>query len=131
MLNLSDISFITFSVLVQCFFAIVYLSTYRWKRNKWLVLFFAMVFSMQLGVFNGGDDLSIYQRLIMGNPGMLMALVPSLYLFTRELVSINLKGSAVMVHFLPALFFYVLSLLFEDTQPRVLLITFSEGRFPL
>lgn len=122
---------ITFSVLVQCLFGIVYLSTYQWRRNKWLVLFFASAFSMQLGVFMGVERLNFYQKLFMGNPGTVMAILPSLYLFTQKLVSIRLRRSAVFVHFLPAILFYCLSLFTDETQPRVLIAAFSTGSFPL
>lgn len=120
---------ITFSILVQCLFGIVYLGTFQRRRNKWLVLFLAIIFSMQLGVFTGIERLSVYQKLLMGNPGMLMAIFPSLYFFTKELVSVRLRQKGVLLHFLPAFIFYVLSLFSDETQPRVLIVAFSEGRF--
>ena len=129
--ELDAASLITFSLLVQCLFSIVYLSTYQWKKNKWLVVFFTVSFSMQLGVFTGVERLSFYQKLFMGNPGMLMAILPSLYLFTKELVSIPLRRRAIFIHFLPAFLFYSLSLFYDDTQPRVLITDFSTGNFPL
>ncbi len=129
--TLDYVSLITFSALVQCLFGIVYLSTYQWKRNKWLVLFFAISFSMQLGVFTGVERLSFYQKLFMGNPGILMAILPSLYLFTKELASIPLRRRAIFIHFLPTFLFYSLSLCYDDTQPRVIIADFSAGNFRL
>ena len=122
-------SLITFSCLVQCLFSIVYLSAYRWKRNKWLVLFFVIIFLEHLGVFIGIERPVFYQKLWMGNPGMLMATYPSLYLFTKELVSVHLKQRTILFHFLPAFIFYSLSLLSNETQPKVLHAAFSEGTY--
>lgn len=123
--------FITFAVLVQCLFGIVYLSTYQWQRNKWLVLVFVCIFSMQLGVFTDFGQLSIYQKLFMGNPGILMAVAPSLYLFTKELVQVQMKKGVVLIHFLPTFIFYILSLFSNQTQPKVLITAFSNGNFQM
>ncbi|MEM6316304.1 MAG: AraC family transcriptional regulator [Bacteroidota bacterium] len=129
--DLDTTSLITFSVLVQCLFSIVYLSTYKWRRNKWLVLFFGIIFSMQLGVFTGVERLSFYQKLWMGNPGIIAAIIPSLYLFTKELVSIDLQDKSVAIHFLPAFIFYLVSLFYDGTQPRVIIAAFSAGNYQL
>ncbi|MEM1123509.1 MAG: helix-turn-helix domain-containing protein [Bacteroidota bacterium] len=129
--ELDTTSLVTFSVLVQCLFSIVYLSTYQWRRNKWLVLFFGIIFSMQLGVFTGVERLSFYQKLWMGNPGIIAAIIPSLYLFTKELVSIDLQNRSVAIHFLPAFIFYLVSLFYDGTQPRVIIAAFSVGNYQL
>ena len=84
---------------------------------------------MHLGIFTGIDRPTVYQKLIIGNPGMFMAISPSLYLFTKKLVQIRLKPRFVLNHFIPALIFYVLSLFYDETQPTVLIETFSSGGF--
>ncbi len=129
MLELDYASLITFSVLVQCLFSIVYLSTYQWKRNKWLVLVYAIIFSMQFGVFTGIERLSFTQKLLIGNPGMVMGILPSWYLFTKELVSVRLKRRTVLIHFLPTFIFYILTLFYDETQPRVIIPAAFEGYF--
>ena len=131
MLILDYAPFITFAVLVQCLFGIVYLSTYQWQRNKWLVLVFMSMFSMQLGIFTDSEQLSIYQKIFMGNPGILMAVPPSLYLFTKELVQVHIKRRVILIHFLPAFIFYILSLFSNQTQPKVLIVAFSNGNFQI
>lgn len=123
--------FITFALLVQCFFGIVYLSTYRWNRNKWLVLIFVCVFLMQLGIFTGKESLSFQERIFIGNLGFLMAIPPSLYLFTKELVQIHVKKRVRIIHFLPALIFYILSFFSDQTQPNFIITTFSNGDYYL
>lgn len=123
--------FITFALLVQCFFGIVYLSTYHWNRNKWLVLIFVCVFLMQLGIFTGKESLSFQERIFIGNLGFLMAIPPSLYLFTKELVQIHVKKRVRIIHFLPALIFYILSFFSDQTQPNFIITTFSNGDYYL
>lgn len=123
------IPFITFSILVQCAFSIVYLSTYQWSKNKWLVLFFLIVLIAQLGVLFDSASFSPFQKVFIGNPGLLMAVSPCLYLFTKDLILEGKKDSINFLHFLPAFLFCSTALFYDNNQPRVIMREFAQGNF--
>ena len=121
--------FINFAILSQCLFSIIYLSSHQWSTNKWLVIIFASVFSMQLGVFMSEDNLNFQQKIFMGNPGVILWVLPSLFLFTKELVSIESNRKGIFIHFLPGLVFYILFLFTEVNSARQFIASFSSGVF--
>lgn len=128
-MNPSFATYLNFAILTQCLFSIAYLSSFQWSRNKWLVLALVATFLLQLGIFQGERELWWWEKMWVGNPGFLLLIFPAMYLFTRELVSLRITGSRLVLHFLPALLFYLVFLFHPIYHPRLFIAQLSQGAY--
>jgi len=99
-------NFLEISIITQCLFSILYLSSYQWKRNKWLIVIFLSIFLFIVGIYCGGTKLSFYQKLLIGNRAVLLLIMPAFYGYVQSLVEVEENNNLVILYYLPFLIFY-------------------------
>ena len=110
----SDLSVLRMSlemtIMVVCFFSVVYLTSVDWKKNRWLVLIFLAHFWVAMGYTLSSNGYAIIpDNSLVLNVSPLLVFFPALYLYTQDLVQPNnIPLIKQLVHFIPFVVIYVL-----------------------
>lgn len=107
------------SIIFQCLFSIVYLLSFRWRRNKWLVIAF---FSIGWTIFNLEGSEYRFGFLVhpaFNNPGFGLLTFPCIYFYTANLVGLKTISSLQNFwHFIPPILLYILFIFCKLPSPE-------------
>ncbi len=119
---------LNFSIVVQSLFSFIYFISLRDRQNRWLTIVFASTFSLHLGFLISDGQLPFWQKLFVGNPGVVLWIFPCIYFFTVELVSIKINRRQIWWHFLPGGLFYIVFLFADISHPKGAFLAFAKGK---
>ena len=106
-------------IIYQCLFSIIYLSSFRWKNNKWLIVTF---FTLGWTIFNlqgSSHRFGFFIHPAFNNPAMVLLSFPCLYFYTKNLVGLKILSKwSQYLHFVPFLFFYIIFLVENFPPPE-------------
>lgn len=108
-------------IIYQCLFSMVYLMSFQWRRNKWLVLAF---FSFGWTLFNLQGSLHRFGFLVhpaFNNPAFVFLSFPAFYFYTKNLVGLKtIREWKNWWHFVPILLLHFLFMFFPIPAPEQL-----------
>lgn len=119
-------NFLEIAIITQCLFSILYLSSYQWQRNKWLILIFLSILLFIIGLHYGENRLTPLTKFFIGNRATLWLIMPGFYYYVESLVGIKgERKNFLFLFILPFIFFYYCFLFETYDSNRPILGLFS------
>lgn len=105
------------AIIAHCSFSIIYLSSFRWSRNRWMILIFLVLVFLMLGLqlepVLGNNTV----RFLFDNPALMLLVFPAFYKYVNELIQIDGKKWTAK-HFLAFFPLYLYYLVVGSPHPE-------------